>query len=464
MSDHHAREVWEATLGDLQIRVTRPSYETWLKGTVGLSLNDGELIVGTPNTFVAEMLEQRMYSLISQAVEKVVRDRVEIRFQVLRPGINNGGVNVNRDLAEDSYPGTASNSSPSPQKQTRVKINAKYTFESFVVGSSNALAHAAAAAVAEQPGRAYNPLFIHAGVGLGKTHLLQAIGHRVHQMGRSLIYTNSEQFTNEYIKAIRERTTDDFREKYRTIDVLLLDDIQFIMGKEQTQEGFFHTFNTLHMDNSQIVITSDRPVRFLSLLADRIRSRLEGGLVVDISPPDLETRLAILEAKARTQRVEISPVAQEVMGFIAELSPRNIRELEGNLNRVIAFSQLTNSPITMELALRALADILSQRDRPCISKQAVIDTVAAHFSTEPQVLIGRKRDKRTALARHVAMYLLRQELDMHLAEIGRIMGSRDHTSVVHACNRISSLLNSDAIFRKDVLAIRNLLLDQAARS
>ena len=455
MIDHRAEELWEAALGDLQLNVTRPSYETWLKDTVGVSLYDGSLIVGTPSTFASEMLGQRMYSLISQAVEKVTGEEVQVRFQVLQPGVKPNSLNGHQSEGLPISPAPVASTSP---KQKAVRFNGKYTFQNFVVGSSNALAHAAAAAVADNPGKAYNPLFIYADVGLGKTHLLHSIGHQVHKQGHSLIYVSTEQFTNEYIQAIRERTTEDFRQKYRTVDVLLLDDIQFIMGKEQTQEGFFHTFNTLHMDNKQIVITCDRPARSLTFLEERIRSRLEGGLVVDIHTPGLETRLAILEAKAKMQGIEIE---RDVLLFLGEISPRNIRELEGNLNRAIAYAQLTQSAITMELAKRALADVLSQQSSPLICEQGIIDTVAAYFGTDPNELLGRKRDKGTAMARQVTMYLLRQELKMPLATVGKLMGGKDHSTVIHACNRVSSLLNSDADFRKNLLSIRNLLLEES---
>ncbi len=454
MIDRKARDIWDAALGQLELRVTRPSFETWLKDTLGVSFVDDVLTVGTPSTFAAEMLGNRMYSLISESVDRTVKGSVEVRFRVLQRG------HFAEDLIEGEI-GELSNSAPPYDSHSRegssFKVNGKFTFENFVVGNCNALAHAAARAVAEQPGTDYNPLFIYSGVGLGKTHLLHAIGQRARLKGHSLIYTSTEQFTNEYIMAIRNRNTDDFREKYRKIDVLLLDDIQFIMGKEQTQEGFFHTFNALHMDNRQIVVTSDRPARLMSNLTDRIRSRLEGGLVVDIQPPGLETRLAILKSKAEKQRVQI---AEDIFMLLAEVSPRNIRELEGNLNRVVAYSQLTQTPITMEFVKHILADILVQQSSTPISEQDVLDTVAAYFSTDPKLIVSRRRDKKTSLARHITMYLLRLEMNKQFAEIGRIMGGKDHTTVIHACNKISSLINSDSGFRKDVLKIRSLLQDK----
>ncbi|MDP6513602.1 MAG: chromosomal replication initiator protein DnaA [SAR202 cluster bacterium] len=450
------KELWEAVLGELQMHVTRPSFETWLKNTVGIAFRDGEFVVGTPNAFVAEMLEQRMYSLISQTAERVVKAPVEVRFQVL----------ISEDGEADYEPGdsvgqSAAESEPMgvPQpgfnpKARLTTLNTRYTFERYVVGKSNELAHAAAEAVSKRPGEVYNPLVLYSAVGLGKTHLMHAIGHRAVANGLALIYATTEEFTNEYIKAIREGQSEEFRDRYRSADVLLLDDIQFLIGKEQTQEGFFHTFNALHMTNRQIVITSDRPVSALTLLEDRIQSRLAGGLVVDIQAPDIETRLAILRAKAETIKKD---VPQAVIDFLAERVHKNIRELEGSLNRVVAYADLTGSPMDVELVKRAidgLADPDEQRDVP---DYLVVDTVATYFGVDQQALKGRKRDKKTAQARQVAMYLMREEANMGLTAIGRVLGGKDHTTVAHGCDRIATQLPVDAQLRRDLLKIREAL-------
>lgn len=456
-----AKGVWDAVLGRLQLEVTRPSYETWLRNTSGLSLHEDELVVGTPSTFVAEMLEHRMYSLISQAVDRVVDGRLEVRFQVVPQGAGVQAAATGPDRSDGKQGGVdaeAGHDRPAPDFPTvlgsRPILNPVYTFEGFVIGKSNELAHAAAVAVAENPGRAYNPLFIYADVGLGKTHLLHAIGHRISAAGGSLLYSTTEDFTNEYIKAIRGGTTEEFRHRYRTADALLLDDIQFLIGKEQTQEGFFHTFNALHMSNRQVVITSDRPVTQLSLLEDRVRSRLAGGLVVDIQSPDLETRLAILRAKADASGYQFT---QGVLEFFAERIHKNIRDLEGNLNRVIAYAQLSREHISIDLVKRAIADSLHPASHRRVSDQQILDSVAAYFDVEREALFTRRRDKQTALARQVAMYLLREELHLGFTAIGRTLGGKDHTTVIHACSRIASRIDADSHLRRDVLNIRESL-------
>ena len=474
----NAKQTWEAALGELQLLVTRPSYDTWLKGTVGLDYADGEFVIGTPNVFVAEMLDRRMYPLISQVLERVVDDGVEVRFQVLPldPSNNNGveagpsaptviqsGTNTTpaselmngRAIAPDA-PHRPS-SGVSLWADRGATMHSKYTFQSFIVGKSNELAHAAAQAVSENPGVTYNPLFIYSGVGLGKTHLLHAIGHQVISSGLSLIYSTTEEFTNQYIKAIREGKTEEFRGRYRSADVLLLDDIQFIIGKEQTQEGFFHTFNALHMASRQIVITSDRPATALTLLEDRVRSRLAGGLVVDIQPPDLETRLAILRPKAE---VTSQPFPQEVLQFLAERVHSNIRELEGCLNRLAAYADLVASPITLDLVKKAIQDILRPAAARRVTDVAVLDTVCAYFSVDKDILLGRRRDKETALARQVAMYLLHEEANLSLTTIGRFLGGKDHTTVLHACRRITSKLDVDPHLRRDLINIREALASE----
>ena len=448
-----AKHAWEAVLGDLQLRVTRPSYETWLRGTVGLANSNGQFLVGTPDAFVAAMLEGRMYPLISRSLGRIMDGTLDIRFQVLSqdptPASTVNTLGDSRPISSRSVP-----NNPSLTFYGGSKANPRYTFESYIVGKFNELAAAAALAVSERPGLTYNPLFIYSRVGLGKTHLLHAIGHRMVKKGLSLVYRTTEAFTNEYVSAIREGKTEEFRVKYRGADALLLDDIQFIIGKEQTQEGFFHTFNSLHMDARQIIITSDRPVSELSLLEDRVRSRLAGGLVVDIQIPDLETRIAILSAKAEAAGYTLSP---EVLQLLAENVHENIRELEGILNRVVAYAKLTTAPITPDLVKRSLEKTFRPVSARRISDHHVLDAVSAYFSIDKQVLCGPRRDKQTALARHVAMFVLREEGNQPLTTIGRLLGGRDHSTVLHACQRISSRLNTDSHLRRDVINIRNTL-------
>ena len=450
------KELWEAVLGDLQMHVTRPNYETWLKNTVGIAFRDGEFVVGTPNAFVAEMLEQRMYSLISLTAERVVKGPVEVRFQVLlseEVDATDEPEDADDQRLTEAEPTGVLHPTFSP-KARLTTLNTKYTFGRFVVGKSNELAHAAAEAVSNRPGEVYSPLVLYGAVGLGKTHLMHAIGHRAVASGLSLIYATTEEFTNEYIKAIGEGRTEEFRDRYRSTDVLLLDDIQFLIGKEQTQEGFFHTFNALHMTNRQIVITSDRPVSALTLLEDRIQSRLAGGLVVDIQAPDIETRLAILRAKAETINQDVS---QTVLDFLAERIHKNIRELEGSLNRVVAYADLTGSLLDVELVKRAIDGLADPDERRAIPDYVVVDAVATHYGVDQQVLKGRKRDKKTAQARQMAMYLMREDGNMGLTAIGRALGGKDHTTVAYGCDRIKTQLPVDAQLRRDLLKIREAL-------
>ncbi len=467
-------QLWAAVLGQLQMQVTKPNFDTWLKHTSGLAYADGEFVVGTPNAFVAEMLEQRMYSLIAQTVEGVVEAEVEVRFAVesawapsgesADPDAETGHPNPRVEYGADSNPppqgregedglplppGRSGEGGLSPPA-----LNSRYTFDSFVVGKSNEFAHAAALGVARQPGQLYNPLVLYSDVGLGKTHLMHAIGHQVAARGMSLIYSTTEEFTNSFIRAIRDGTTDEFRDYYRTADVLLLDDVQFLIGKDQTQEGFFHTFNALHQTNRQIVLTSDRPVSALSLLEDRIQSRLAGGLVVDIQPPDIETRIAILRAKADVSQ---QPVSDDVLLYLAERIHKNIRELEGGLNKVIAFADLMGTPVTIDLVKSALADVVETAAERQIPDSVVVDTVATYFGVDVETLKGRKRDKKTAKARQVAMYLLREESQLGLATIGQVLGGKDHTTVRHGCDRITNQLSVDASLRRDVINIRETL-------
>jgi chromosomal replication initiator protein len=450
MVDEQAIDTWKAVLGDLQLQVSKPIYETWLKDTVGLSIADNIITVGVPTPFAMEWLERRMYQPIQETVKKVTTESLEVRFQVGESFHNNGPQN-----GSNGHPAAPAANDPQPQGRTMELqapvLNAKYSFKSFVVGPSNRLGYSAAKAVADAPGQTYNPLFLYSGVGLGKTHLLHAIGHDCAEKGMSFAYVTSEKFTNEFIAAIGNRTTEEFRNKYRSVDVLLIDDIQFISGKEQTQEGFFHTFNALHLAGRQIVITSDRPAAALTLLEDRVRSRLAGGIVVDIQLPDYETRLAILRTKA--EEAELS-FPEDVLQFLAEGVHSNIRELEGYLNRVAAYAELSGRDVSLEMVRQVLSDShLSGRPR-AVSSDDILTAVAHYFALSEDAIIGRRRDKQTAMARHVAMYLLREEANMTATAIGRMLGGKDHSTVLHACNRISSEMDVEPRLRQDVFNIR----------
>ena len=441
-----ANELWQAVLGELELQLPRHAYETWLKGTGGLSLGDRRLVVTVPSPFIAECLEKKMYQLIHKTVERVNSMPIEVRFQVT----NYPPVGTTLLGQEES-----TNGEKEKRQSILSRVNSRYTFDNFVVGPSNRLAYSAALAITEAPGHSYNPLFIYSGVGLGKTHLLHAIGHACLLAGLNLLYVTGEQFTNEFIAAIQGRTTKEFRQRYRSTEVLLIDDIHFISGKEQTQEGFFHTFNELHSAGHQIVLCSDRPPKALSLLEDRLRSRFEWGLIADIQPPDLETRIAILHTKAHQLGYKL---ATQVAELIAKKVQKNVRELEGSLNRIIAMAQLTESPITVDLVSRTLSDLLSEQGRRTIEPERVIQVVCQQFSVSSDALLGRRRTKNIALARQVAMYLLREELGMPVTEIGRFMGGKDHSTAIHAVGKISYQMKIDHDLHSRIMTIKEELL------
>jgi chromosomal replication initiator protein len=435
-----AKGVWEAALGALQLQVTKSNYQTWLKDTIGLSYKNDQFIVGVPNTFTVEWLEKRLRHLVKKTLSDIVGGPVEVEFQV--------------------YPGEGADQSPANIRSANHRpFNAKYTFSSFIVGSCNRLAHAAALGVAENPGSVYNPLFIYGGVGLGKTHLLHAIGQFVMQNIQQVIYVTAEQFTNDFILSIREKSTENFRNKYRTADVLLIDDIHFIAGKEQTQEGLFHTFNDLHTANRQIILSSDRPPKSLALLEERLRSRFEWGLIVDIQPPDFETRVAILQARAEEAK---SAIMLDVLHLIARRVRNNIRELEGALNRVLAYAKLNNATITPELAEESLTEIAASESRRTLTAEVIINTTAHYFGLAPELLRGKRRDKTIAFARQVAMYLLREEMDLSWTDIGRELGGRDHSTILHGYDKIAEEIEASSALRRDILEIREILYSKTA--
>ena len=445
-----AEQVWQATLGQLQLEMSKGTFETWVRDTTLLAYEDGACIVGVPNAYAKDWLENRLLSTVKRILVSISGRTVEVRF-VVWPS-NQAG-----EAKSDSGP--ALEAAPSRLEvlasPTLPGLNPKYTFETFVVGPSNRLAHAACLAAADNPARAYNPVFLYGGVGLGKTHLLQAVGNACGARGLQVLYVSSEEFTNDLINAIRRHTTETFRDKYRSIDVLLIDDIQFIAGKESTQEEFFHTFNTLHGQDKQLVITSDRPPKAMVTLEERLRSRFEWGLTVDIQPPDLETRQAILRSKAERAGRVVDP---EIIELIARRVQSNIRELEGALTRVMAYADLTGHPLSLELANSALADLLPRRRT--LSSSHIIETVARHYNLSLEILKGRDRSKDVALARQVAMYLIREETDASLPAIGEALGDRDHTTVMYGCEKVADMVERDDSIRRQLIAIRERLYSQ----
>jgi len=455
----NVEQAWQSVLGQLQMEMPRASFDTWVRDTQPVSFRDGMLTIGVRNAYARDWLENRLASTVSRLLFGIMNATVAVNFIV-------NGVDKESDEDESPSKRDSANSHDHSQGEAvsayeprarHIALNPRYQFETFVVGSGNRLAHAACLAVAEKPARAYNPLFLYGGVGLGKTHLLHAIGNACHQRGLSVLYVSSEEFTNDMITAIRTHTTQAFREKYRSIDVLLIDDIQFIAGKESTQEEFFHTFNTLHGQDKQIIVSSDRPPKSLVTLEERLRSRFEWGLAADIQPPDLETRLAILRSKAeRTGR----QVSDEILESIARRVQSNIRELEGALNRILAFVDLSGSALTPQVVDVALADLLPQRSD--IAPAKIIELVAKEWQISVDALLGRDRSHKIAQPRQVAMYLLRKETDASLPQIGDAIGGRDHTTVMYAIEKIASEIETKTDLRKRVVSVKQQLYGQAA--
>lgn len=430
------KQLWQETLEDIEGKLSKPSFDMWLAQTEVLSFEEDTLIIGTPNIFVRNWLEQHYASFIQQSIEQVTGMKIDVKF--ILPEDNAASHEIKQAKNTTSPPGQHDRQD---DLQSSL-LNTKYTFDSFVIGPGNRFAHAASLAVAEAPAKSYNPLFIYGGVGLGKTHLMQAIGHYVlqHMPGMRVVYLTSEKFTNEFIHAIRDNQAVEFRNKYRNVDILLIDDIQFIAGKEQTQEEFFHTFNALHEASKQIVISSDRPPKEIPRLEDRLRSRFEWGLITDIQPPDLETRIAILHKKAKGEGFDIS---DDVMVYIANQIDSNIRELEGALIRIVAYSSLTNRDVDVDVAAEALKDIVPHKQPKVITIRDIQQIVCSHFGLRIEDIKSKRRTKSVAFPRQIAMYLARKLTDASLPKIGEEFGGRDHTTVIHAYDKISLLLKRD---------------------
>lgn len=449
MADATAERIWATALGQMQIHVTRPNYETWLKDTKGIRIDGGSFVVGVPTEFVREWLGTRMRSLVSQTLGSIIGRPTQVAFEIMGRNGNNGN-GVNGDLP---FTNNAGSTVVASKPSLRQKLNPKYTFDSFVVGDSNRMAAAAAFAAAEEPGRGpNNPLFIFSAPGLGKTHLLQAIAHLAQAKVRTA-YVTAEHFTNDFITSIAQGRGDEFRNRYRTLQLLLVDDIQCLAAKDRTQEEFFYTFNDLHSEGCQLVFTSDQPPASIQGLQARLTSRFQWGLMADIQPPDEETRLAILQAKAVQQGVEIP---RDVAAFLANRNRTNIRELEGSLNRVVAFAGLMTSPITTSLATRALAPLTTTRPTTA-DPQAVLKAVSGYFNLSMAQLSGKTRAKPIAEARHVAMFLLREDCELALKQIGLLLGHRDHSTVIHGVQKITNGLNTDARLAEQLSDIRALL-------
>lgn len=551
----NAKQVWQAALGELQLKVPGPSFQTWLRTTSISEFRDGTVVIAVPSNFAREWLEKRFTKVITETLNNILGREVDVHFEVKAPprgessrivhaldGIGTesmprelpmaAGQQVSNPYRDTIHPGAMSNVAHlSPNEPTNINagrggeqqgtapnsqpanmtnlvrtgsggtnlgnrgttppiqlvkpsgqqsasqnramqmqmsmeeasmLNPRYSFDRFIVGKSNQLAHAACRAVAEKPAGAYNPLFLYGGVGLGKTHLLHAIGHDALRRipGIKVLYVSSEKFTNDLINAIRDQRNENFRSVYRSADILLIDDIQFIAGKESTQEEFFHTFNALHGANKQLVLSSDRPPKAILTLEERLRSRFEWGLIADIQPPDLETRIAILRAKAEAIAIN---VPSDVIDFIARKVQSNIRELEGALNRIIAYAQLNGAPLTIDLAAASLSDIGANSRRRPVNHERITETVASFFNLEPEDLKTGSRSREVLVPRQIAMYLMREETETPFIQISAYFGKRDHTTAMHSYEKIEGLIESDNQMRQEVLTIRQMLYGEHER-
>ena len=443
-----AKQVWRAVLGELQVSLSPANYETWLKDTSLVEVDEHLFRISAPNGFARDWLDTRYRPLISQTLARVVGGSVHVEFVVAdAPGPVPAQA---RESKLDLPPTSASGNG--------VNLNHRYTFHNFIVGSANRLAHAAALSVAERPGHAYNPLFLYGGVGLGKTHLMHAIGNAVSAKfpRKRIVYATSEKFTNDFINSIREQTMEDFRARYRRIDVLLIDDIQFIAERERTQEEFFHTFNAIHEEGKQIVLSSDRPPKAITTLEERLRSRFEWGLIADLTPPDLETRIAILRSKAEDAG-QLDLIPGDVIEFIARKVVSNVRELEGALNRVVAYASMGGMPISIELASAVLSNVMYNPKKRSITPQRIVRVVADYYGVNLDQLRSSKRDKAIVVPRQIAMFLIREETDISLLRIGAELGGRDHSTVLHACGKITREMHDNDDLRREISAVREMI-------
>ena len=418
--------LWDKTLQLIKGELSPPSFNAFFKQIVPLKIYMNNLILLVPNEFTKSILEDRYLNLIENSINQLSLKKYNIKFVLNEIEIEGLNEETKQFDTKKNYP----------------NLNPKYTFDTFVIGNSNRFAHAACVAVAESPAKAYNPLFLYGGVGLGKTHLMHAIGHHIMTQKKNpkVVYVSSEKFTNELINSIKDDRNEKFRNKYRNVDILLIDDIQFIAGKERTQEEFFHTFNSLHEANKQIIISSDRPPKEIPTLEDRLRSRFEMGLITDIQAPDFETRIAILRKKAQMENID---VPNDVTNYIAKNIKSNIRELEGALTRVIAYSSLTNRSISFELAIEALKDIMTNSKDEEITVNRIKEKVASVFNIKMEDFNSKKRTRSIAFPRQIAMYLTRELTELSLPKIGEEFGGRDHTTVIHAHDKIIKNLHSN---------------------
>jgi chromosomal replication initiator protein len=455
-------ETWQAALGELELTLSKANFTTWFKNTFISSIADGKAVVCVPNTFTKAWLEKKYHDAVIKAIRNVagngireVQYKVEVRNTTQIPSFSPDAPIISNEVT-DAIPSYVTQETPTVVAGIDSGLNPRYIFENFVVGKTNELAHAAAMAVAAKPGDAYNPLFLYGGSGLGKTHLLHAVGQHVMQQNPNakVLYVTCERFTNDFIQAVRSGRGKEFKDTYRTVDVLLVDDIQFITGKEGTQEEFFHTFNALHQANKQIMITSDRAPKEIQALESRLLSRFEWGMTADVSSPDFETRVAILEAKIREKRVMLGT---EILRTIAGTIQSNVRELEGALNKLLAYHQFKNTTPTLESVQALLQSYTPNTPKRTITPRRLLDIVIGYYEISMEDLLGKSREQRLAFPRQIAMYLLRHEAKCSFPAIGDHIGGRDHTTAMHACTKIADLLQNDEQLKRDLSLLREKL-------
>ncbi len=449
-------EIWQAVLAEFELKLSKANFTTWFRSTCIGEYNAGQVVVCVPNTFTKSWLEKKYHSDLIKAIERVTGKPVKkIEYKVE----NAKNIQEKECLMQQEAPVQVVQApvySDHQKRATNFGLQPRYSFHTFIVGKGNELAHAAAQAVSDRPGEAYNPLFIYGGVGLGKTHLLQAVGHAIltKNIHTKILYVSSEKFTNEFVSAVKEGRGKEFKDRYRNVDLLLIDDIQFIAGKEGTQEEFFHTFNELHQQGKQVVLSSDRPPKAIPALEDRLRSRFEWGMIADISAPDLETRVAILQSKAQEKNFRIAP---EILQLIATSVQSNIRELEGALNKIAVFHQLKSTEPSMESVRAILASFESQSMRKSITPREIVSTVAKFFDISVDEVLGKSREKKVSFPRQIIMYLLRSELQMSYPAIGQELGGRDHTTAIHAHSKIENSVDDDLKLKQDLELIKQQL-------
>lgn len=448
-------QLWQAALGEIELILSKANFTTWFKDTFIGSHEEDKMVICVPNTFTKAWLEKKYHKEIATALESITNKKYkEIYYKVEGRKVTPVSDIVRKTNVNRTDNGSVGANFGEAVPINRFGLNSKYVFDNFVVGRGNELAHAACQAVAANPGHAYNPLFIYGGVGLGKTHLLQAVGHELSKRTDKILYVSSEKFTNDYIHAVKQGNINEFKNKYRTADLLLIDDIQFMAGKDGTQEEFFHTFNELHQTNKQIVLTSDRPPKSIPALEKRLLSRFEWGMIADVAAPDTETRLAILEKKCREKNYSLE---RDILMYMASNIQSNIRELEGALNRLIAYHEFNNYRPTIDTAKSILSGLMSTFQQKSTTPKSIIEAVSKFYEIAHKDIIGKSRKKELAVPRQIIMYLLRQEINTSYPTIGAELGGRDHTTAMHAFNKITRELQENEKMKQEVDSIKQLI-------